>query len=83
MDLSGKGDEEMWIAAYGVQYMPSQWGVLDEENKNLTMIKLKSPMKYFFKEKTIKGNLLNIWSTIKFELSWMISYKNKFTDLKN
>ena len=40
--------------------MPSQWGVLDEENKNLTMIKLKSPMKYFFKEKTIKGNLLNI-----------------------
>jgi hypothetical protein len=34
----------MLIAAYGVQYMPSQWSVLDEENKNLTMIKLKSAM---------------------------------------
>jgi hypothetical protein len=44
MDLSGKGDEEMLIAAYGVQYMASQWSVLDEENKNLTVIKLKSAM---------------------------------------
>jgi hypothetical protein len=44
MDLSGKGDEEMLIAAYGVQYMPSQWCALDEENKNLTMIKLKLAM---------------------------------------
>jgi hypothetical protein len=44
MDLSRKGDEEMLIAAYEVHYMPSQWCVLDEENKNLTMIKLKLAM---------------------------------------
>ena len=42
MDLSGKSDEKMLIATYGVQYMSSQWGVLDEEYKNLTMIQLKS-----------------------------------------
>ncbi|KAJ6996712.1 hypothetical protein NC653_013342 [Populus alba x Populus x berolinensis] len=34
----------MLIAAYGVQYMPSQWCLLNEENKNLTMIQLKSAM---------------------------------------
>ncbi|KAJ6929468.1 hypothetical protein NC652_013373 [Populus alba x Populus x berolinensis] len=34
----------MLIAAYGVQYIPSQWCLLNEENKNLTMIQLKSAM---------------------------------------
>lgn len=38
MDLSGKGTDQMLIAAKGVKYMPAQWCVLNEENKNLTMI---------------------------------------------
>uniref|UniRef100_A0A6N2M0C8 X8 domain-containing protein n=1 Tax=Salix viminalis TaxID=40686 RepID=A0A6N2M0C8_SALVM len=44
IDLSGQGDEKMLIAAYGVQYMTSEWCVLNEENKNLAMIQLKSAM---------------------------------------
>ncbi|KAJ6353571.1 hypothetical protein OIU76_002566 [Salix suchowensis] len=44
IDLSGQGDEKMLIAAYGVQYMPSEWCVLNEENENLAMIQLKSAM---------------------------------------
>ncbi|KAJ6413507.1 hypothetical protein OIU84_006328 [Salix udensis] len=44
IDLSGQGDEKTLIAAYGVQYMPSEWCVLNEESKNLAMIQLKSAM---------------------------------------
>uniref|UniRef100_A0A6N2LK06 glucan endo-1,3-beta-D-glucosidase n=1 Tax=Salix viminalis TaxID=40686 RepID=A0A6N2LK06_SALVM len=38
IDLSGKGNDKMLVAAKGVQYMSPQWCVLNEENKNLTMI---------------------------------------------
>ncbi|CAK7337806.1 unnamed protein product [Dovyalis caffra] len=38
IDLSGKGNDKMLIAAKGVQYMRPQWCVLNEENKNLAMI---------------------------------------------
>ncbi|KAI5582291.1 hypothetical protein BDE02_07G075700 [Populus trichocarpa] len=38
IDLSGKGNDKMLIAAKGVQYMSPRWCVLNEENKNLSMI---------------------------------------------
>lgn len=33
MDLTGKGNDKMLIAAEGVEYMPKQWCILDPEAK--------------------------------------------------
>ncbi|KAL5975117.1 hypothetical protein ACLOJK_031796 [Asimina triloba] len=38
MDLSGEGKEKYLVAAKGVQYLPKQWCVLDEDSPNLNLL---------------------------------------------